>query len=50
MTGELGVRPHHIEALLNRSGVAGVYQRAKYADEMRAALQKWADHLDKITG
>jgi integrase len=64
--GELGVQPHHIEAILNhysnhysksaalnlpghRSGVAGVYQRAKYADEMRAALQRWADHVDKIT-
>jgi hypothetical protein len=54
MLGELGVQPHHIEAILNhysghRSGVAGVYQRAKYADEMRAALQRWADHLDQIT-
>jgi integrase len=33
--GELGVQPHHIEAILNhysghRAGVAGVYQRAKY--------------------
>jgi integrase len=61
--GELGVQPHYIEAILNhysksaalglpghRSGVAGVYQRAKYADDMRAALQRWADHLDQITG
>jgi integrase len=52
--GELGVQPHHIEAILNhysghRSGVAGVYQRAKYSDEMRSALQRWADHLDQIT-
>jgi integrase len=52
--GELGIQPHHIEAILNhysghRAGVAGVYQRAKYADEMRSALQRWADHLDRIT-
>jgi hypothetical protein len=52
--GELGVQPHHIEAVLNhysghRSGVAGVYQRAKYADEMRVALQRWADYINKIT-
>jgi len=52
--GELGIQPHHIEAILNhysghRSGVAGVYQRAKYADEMRAALQRWADYIDKVT-
>ena len=52
--GELGVQPHHIEAILNhysghRSGVAGVYQRAKYSDEMRSALQRWADHIDRLT-
>ena len=52
--GELGVQPHHIEAILNhysghRSGVAGVYQRAKYEGEMRSALQRWADHVEKIT-
>jgi integrase len=52
--GELGVQPHHIEAILNhysghRSGVAGVYQRAKYTDEMRAGLQRWGDHLEQIT-
>jgi integrase len=52
--GELGVQPHHIEAILNhysghRSGVAGVYQRAKYEGEMRSALQRWADHIDRIT-
>jgi hypothetical protein len=50
----LGVQPHHIEAILNhysghRSGVAGVYQRAKYAGEMRSALQRWADYLDSLT-
>jgi integrase len=52
--GEIGVQPHHIEAILNhysghRAGVAGVYQRAKYEPEMRAALQKWADYVEKIT-
>ena len=51
---ELGVQPHIIEAVLNhvsghKAGVAGIYNRAKYADEMRSALQKWADHLDQIT-
>jgi integrase len=52
--GELFVQPHHIEAILNhysghRSGVAGVYQRAKYVNDMRDALQRWADHIDQIT-
>jgi integrase len=51
---ELGVLPHIVEACLNhqsghKAGVAGTYNRAKYADEMRAALQRWADALDQIT-
>jgi integrase len=50
---ELGVQPWITEAVLNhvsghKSGVAGIYNRAKYAAEMREALQKWADHLDRI--
>src|SRR5262249_2364465 len=54
MLGELGIQPHHIEAILNhysghRAGVAGVDQRAKYEPEMRAALQRWADYVDQIT-
>ena len=51
---ELGVLPHIIEAVLNhvsghKAGVAGVYKLALYRDEVRKALQVWADHLDKIT-
>jgi integrase len=51
---ELGVQPHIIEAVLNhvsghKSGVAGIYNRARYEGEMRAALQRWADYVDKIT-
>jgi integrase len=50
---ELGVQPHIIEAVLNhvsghKAGVAGIYNRARYADEMRTALQKWADHIERI--
>jgi integrase len=45
---ELGIQPHIIEAVLNhvsghKGGVAGIYNRAKYAGEMRDALQRWAD-------
>jgi integrase len=52
--GEIGVLPHIVEAVLNhvsghKAGVAGTYNRARYTDEMRAALQRWADHVDKIT-
>jgi integrase len=49
---ELGVMPHVIEAVLNhysghRAGVAGIYQRAKYQDQMKAALQAWGDYVDR---
>lgn len=52
---EIGIRPHVIEAVVNhvsghRAGVAGVYNRATYAVEKRAALQAWADHLDALLG
>ena len=52
---ELGTQPHIIEAVLNhvsghKAGVAGIYNRARYEGEMRAALQRWGDHLDHITG
>ena len=30
------------------AGVAGVYDRHDYVPEMRAALQRWADHVDRI--
>ena len=51
---ELGTQPHIIEAVLNhvsghRAGVAGVYNRATYAEPMRDALQRWADWLNQIT-
>jgi integrase len=51
MMAELGVLPHIIEAILNhvsghKSGVAGIYNRARYEGEMRQALQRWADHID----
>jgi len=50
MMAELGILPHIVEAILNhvsghKSGVAGIYNPARYQDEMRAALQRWADRL-----
>ena len=52
--GDLGVFPHVVEAILNhisghRAGVAGIYNRAIYASEKRAALQKWADHIAALS-
>jgi hypothetical protein len=51
---ELGTQPHIIEAVLNhqsghKGGVAGIYNRARYEGEMRAALQRYADWIDQIT-
>lgn len=50
MVDQLGVFPHVVEAILNhisghRAGVAGVYNRARYANEMREALVRWAQYL-----
>lgn len=52
--GDLGVQPHVIEAVLNhisgsRAGVAGIYNRASYATEKRAALALWADRVVELT-
>ena len=48
--GDLGVLPHVVEAALNhisghRKGVAGIYNRAAYAAEKRAALEALASHI-----
>ncbi|MEI6537771.1 MAG: site-specific integrase, partial [Verrucomicrobiaceae bacterium] len=50
---DLGVQPHVVEAALNhisghRAGVAGVYNRAAYSAEKRAALDLWARHIEGI--
>ena len=34
----------------HKAGVAGVYNRAKYEAEVRAALQRWAEHVSKLVG
>ncbi|MGJ5095621.1 tyrosine-type recombinase/integrase [Bradyrhizobium oligotrophicum] len=50
---EIGIQPHVIEAILNhvsghKASVAGIYNRAAYANEKREALEKWAEHLRRI--
>jgi integrase len=49
----ISVSPHIVEACLNhvsgsRAGVAGVYNRAAYEPEKRAALELWANHVASI--
>lgn len=51
----LKVPPHVIEKVLNHSsgtlgGVAGIYNRHGYLDEMREALEIWSSHLGQIVG
>ena len=48
---QLSVAPHVIERVLNHvsgtfAGVAGVYNRFQYVDEMRTALDMWAEHVE----
>jgi integrase len=55
MAQTLGVLPHVIEATLNhisghKAGVAGIYNRANYEREVRAALLLWADYVRSIVG
>jgi hypothetical protein len=49
----LGIAPHIVEACLNhvsgaRAGVAGTYNRAACAPEKRAALERWAAHVQGL--
>jgi integrase len=50
---KLGVSLVVIEKVLNHvsgslDGIVGVYQRHEFAEEKRAALQKWANHIEKL--
>jgi integrase len=50
---ELGVEPHHVEAILNhvsghKDGVAGRYNHATYKAQIAQALARWADHVQSI--
>ena len=50
-----GIAPHVIERVLNHTsgtfaGVAGVYNRFGYLDEMREALEVWEDKLQAFYG
>jgi integrase len=54
MHERLKIAPHIVEAVLNhvsgaKAGVAGIYNRALYAEDKRAALSAYADHIAKVT-
>ncbi len=54
MNEALGIEPHVIEAVVGhvsgiaRRGVAGVYNRAQYLPQRRAALEAWAQHVAAV--
>jgi integrase len=47
MAEQLAIAPHIVEEILNhvKGGVSAVYNRARYRNEVRAALAKWEDHI-----
>ena len=50
---DIGIMPHIVEACLNhvsgaKAGVAGIYNRSAYAPEKKAALERWASHVDGL--
>jgi integrase len=51
----LGVTLPVIERCLNHisgsfAGIVGVYQRYDFADEMRAAMERWGRHVEQLAG
>jgi integrase len=50
----LGIAPHIVELALNHrsgtfSGVAGIYQRHRYTEEVREAFELWSMHIEILT-
>jgi integrase len=56
MNEKLKIEPHVIEAVVNhvsgaaKAGVAGVYNRAQYLEQRKAALESWANHIMGLVG
>jgi integrase len=46
---DIGIEPHHVEALLNhrghKAGVAGVYNKSKYQRAVQHAVETWDNYL-----
>jgi integrase len=47
---DIGIEPHHIEACLNhysghRHGVAGIYNKSRYEQQIKSALLRWSEHV-----
>jgi integrase len=51
----IGIAPHVIETILNhqsghKQGIAGIYNKSLYANDVRDALLRWQDHLASLLG
>ena len=50
----IGIKPHIVEMVLNhaahRSGVSGIYNHSRYAEQVRIALARWDQHLKALPG
>jgi integrase len=49
----IGIPPHIVEACLNhvsgaKASVAGIYNRAAYEPEKKAALERWASYIEGL--
>ena len=50
---DIGIQPHIIETVLNhvsghKAGIAQIYNRSNYKQEVKNALARWADHVASI--
>jgi integrase len=49
----IGIAPHIVETILNhisghKGGVAGIYNRSRYTDQVKDALHQWSDHVASL--
>jgi hypothetical protein len=40
--------PKFVAALRSQNGVAGIYQRHRYAKEVREAFELWSQHIEAL--
>jgi integrase len=50
---DIGIAPHVIEEILNhrsghKGGISGIYNKSRYTNETRAAMERWAEHVGRL--
>jgi integrase len=51
--GDIGILPHIVEQILNhqsghRRGVAGIYNKSPYANDVVSAMLRWSEHIRSL--